>query len=376
MAGVWQNEVVRNYRTWRLSLVFWIAYGLLDAINDYFMSETHGKPPLTVAQALLLCLPAWTVWGLLSPAVLALARRFRGEPVGKQVGVHAAMMVLSTVAMSGVYTFFESHWGRMHWASPFTPRHWIHNALCWTPLCLIVYFAVLGFAYAVDSARATREQALKNAELAQQLAHAQLGALRMQLQPHFFFNTLNSISMMVRAGENKCAVEMLAVLGDVLRTLLRRSPALETTLTDELAFLRRYLEIEQVRFGERLTVNWEIDEGVDEAMVPPLLLQPLIENSLRHGLDPRPDGGVLTVAARRHGDALEIEVTDDGVGLRPGFSAEESTGVGLTNTRGRLERMYGAAATLALENEPTGGVRVRCRLPYHLSAMGPRAVAA
>jgi hypothetical protein len=352
-----------------------MAYGLLDAINDYFMSETHGKPPLTLVQALLLCLPAWLVWGFLSPAVVALARRFRGERVGKQVLVHAGMMALSTVTMSGVYTFFESHWGRMHWASPFTPRHWAHNAICWIPLCLIVYAAVLGFAYAVDSARRTREQALKTAELAQQLAHAQLGALRMQLQPHFFFNTLNSISMMVRAGENTCAVEMLAVLGDVLRTLLRRSPALETTLADELAFLRRYLEIEQVRFGERLTIRWEIGDDVDAAMVPPLLLQPLIENSLRHGLDPRPDGGVLTVAARRHGEALEIEVADDGVGLRPGFSAEESTGVGLTNTRGRLERMYGAAASLGLENDPSGGVRVRCRLPYHVNAMAPKVAA-
>jgi two-component system LytT family sensor kinase len=370
---------VRSNQTWRalrVSMAFWTAYGLLDASNDYFMSASHGKPPLTFVQALLLALPLWIVWGLLSPVVLTLARRVRAAAVGRLVLVHTAMFALATIIFGGVYTLFESHWGRGHWAQPFSVGHWVHNALCYTPLCVIAYGAVVGVAYAVDSARRTREQALKNAELAQQLAHAQLGALRMQLQPHFFFNTLNSISMMVRAGDNKCAVEMLAVLGDVLRTLLRRSPALETTLSDELAFLRRYLEIEQVRFGERLTVKWDIDSNADEAMVPPLLLQPLIENSLRHGLDPRPDGGVLTVAARRQGDALEIEVSDDGVGLRPGFSAEESTGVGLTNTRGRLERMYGAAATLALENDPTGGVRVRCRLPFHVNAMPPRAVAA
>src|SRR5262249_40295023 len=160
---------------------------------------------------------------------------------------------------------------------PFSFGHCVRSAVRYTPLCLIAYGAVVGFAYAIDSARRTRQEALKNAELAQQLAHAQLGALRMQLQPHFFFNTLNSISRVVRAGENKCAAETLAVLGDVLRTLLRRSPALETSLSDELAFLRRYLEIEQVRFGERLTVKWDIGSEVDEAMVPPLLLQPLIE---------------------------------------------------------------------------------------------------
>jgi sensor histidine kinase YesM len=257
----------------------------------------------------------------------------------------------------------------MHYNKPFSLRHWGHNMLCWIPMALIVYGACVGIAYAIDYARRTREQQLTSAELARQLAHAQLGALRMQLQPHFFFNTLNSISMMVRAGENRRAVEMLAGLGDVLRTLLRRSPALETTLSDELAFLRRYLEIEEVRFGERLVVKWELEPGVEEALVPPLLLQPLIENALRHGLDPRPDGGVLTVAAQRRDEALELVVADNGVGLRPGFSAHASTGLGLTNTRARLERMYGATAALEVHDAPDGGVRVRCKLPYHVQAV-------
>jgi two-component system LytT family sensor kinase len=360
---------VRHNRAFWFSLAFWSAFGFLDMADDYFMTEAHGGPPLSLAQAFWLCVPTWVTWGLMTPLVFAVARRVRPAPLGPRLSVHAGMLVLTTTVMALVFTIFESHWGRMHYNKPFSLRHWGHNILCWTPMALIVYGACVGIAYAIDYAKRTREQQVASADLARQLAHAQLGALRMQLQPHFFFNTLNSISMMVRAGENRRAVEMLAGLGDVLRTLLRRSPALETTFSDELAFLRRYLEIEEVRFGERLTIQWDVDAGVDEALVPPLLLQPLIENALRHGLDPRPDGGVLSVAAHRRGEAFEIVVSDNGVGLRPGFSADDSTGLGLTNTRARLERMYGAAAALDVQDAPGGGVRVCCKLPYHVQAV-------
>ena len=360
---------MRQHRAFWLSLAFWTAFGFLDMADDYFMTEAHGGPPMTLAQAFFLCVPTWFTWGLMTPLVFALANRLRGATRARSLASHAGMLVVTTTVMALVFTIFESHWGRMHYHKPFSLRHWGHNILCWTPQNVIVYGACVGIAYAIDYARRTREQQVTSAELAQKLAHAQLGALRMQLQPHFFFNTLNSIAMMVRAGENRCAVEMLAGLGDVLRTLLRRSPALETTLSDELSFLRRYLEIEEVRFGERLVVKWEIGAGVDEALVPPLVLQPIIENALRHGLDPRPDGGVLVIAAQRVGDALELTVTDNGVGLRPGFSAEDSTGLGLTNTRARLERMYGASAALDVHDGPESGVRVHCKLPYHVHAV-------
>jgi hypothetical protein len=369
---------VRNHRVFWLSIAAWSTFGLFASVDDYLMMEAHGGPPKPLSHFLIVGVPCWVLWGLSMPLVLTLLRRMQRWSTPRRIAAHGGMLLVATIGMALVYTLCEwlAHAPHGHGPQQMTLARVAHNFFCWIPMCLIAYVTVVGIASAIDYARRTREQALMTAQLAQQLTHAQLGALRMQLQPHFFFNTLNSISMMVRAGENKRAVEMLAVLGEVLRTLLRRSPSLETTLADELAFLRRYLEIEQVRFGERLEVRFVLGAEVDDALVPPLMLQPLIENALRHGIDPRPDGGVLTVAAQRRGEALEIEVADDGVGLPPGFCAEESSGLGLTNTRARLERMYGPAASLAVDNGPAGGVRVRCRLPFHVQAMPPTAVAA
>jgi LytS/YehU family sensor histidine kinase len=148
--------------------------------------------------------------------------------------------------------------------------------------------------------------------------------------------------------------------------MLRHSPDLESTLADELALLRRYLEIEQVRFGDRLRIVWRIDEQAMLGMVPPLILQPVVENALRHGLWPLPDGGELAIAARRVADQLEIDVIDQGVGLAPGVDVGGSRGVGLANVRTRLDRMYGGTAGLDVVAGSARGVRVRMRLPFHI----------
>jgi len=190
----------------------------------------------------------------------------------------------------------------------------------------------------------------------------------MQLQPHFLFNTLNSVAMLIRTGDPARAVEMTTLLADVLRALLRTSSDLEAPLASELEILRQYLEIEQIRFGDRLRIAWRVDEQAGRALVPPLILQPVVENALRHGLWPLTEGGELAIAARRAGAELELEVTDQGVGLSPGFDPDRSTGVGLANVRARLARMYGAAAGLDVTAGTACGVRVRLRLPYRVGA--------
>jgi LytS/YehU family sensor histidine kinase len=160
---------------------------------------------------------------------------------------------------------------------------------------------------------------------------------------------------------------MVALLGEVLRGLLRTSSDLEAPLASELQLLRKYLEIEQIRFGDRLCVAWHVDDEVTGALVPPLILQPVVENALRHGLWPRTEGGALAISARRAGAELELEVVDQGVGLAPGFDPDRSTGVGLANVRARLARMYGADAGLEVIAGATCGVRVRLRLPYRVA---------
>src|SRR6185436_7564987 len=191
-----------------------------------------------------------------------------------------------------------------------------------------------------------RERELAASQLQGQLAHAQLQALRMQLNPHFLFNALNSISMLVRGGRSGEAVRMLAGLGDLLRGVLEEERPNEVPLREELDFLTRYLAIEQIR-ADRLQVRMEVAPELMEARVPTLILQPLVENAIRHGISRSSAAGLVEIGARRENGSLLLSVRDDGPGLSAGDGRE---GVGLTNTRARLARMYGDAQGLVLEN--------------------------
>jgi LytS/YehU family sensor histidine kinase len=184
----------------------------------------------------------------------------------------------------------------------------------------------------------------------------------MQLNPHFLFNSLNAITVLVRDQDTAAASRTLELLSDLLRQVLRTDESHETTLSRELEFLQRYLAIEQVRFSDRLRPRIEINPAVARAAVPRFLLQPLVENALRHGIARRADAGRVEVSANREDDELVLTVRDDG----PGLSATPTeTGVGLSNTRARLAALYGAHATLHVGNAEGGGVIATVRLPYH-----------
>jgi LytS/YehU family sensor histidine kinase len=187
----------------------------------------------------------------------------------------------------------------------------------------------------------------------------------MELNPHFLFNALNAASGLVRKQQNDAAVDMLARLGDLLRTTLDREMPAEVALSEEIQYLGRFVDIELVRFGDRLRVTWDIDPEVRNALVPPLILQPLVENALRHGIGRRPGPAQLRVSARRTGLHLELAVRDSGEGLVPDGRAPRD-GIGLSNTRARLAELYGAeAASLEIADVPGGGVRARLLLPFH-----------
>jgi LytS/YehU family sensor histidine kinase len=306
------------------------------------------------------------VWALATPAIVRLSQRFpTWPPRARAVAVHIAAWLVVSVAFA-ITTMLASHVFPVA-ATP-NPAAWPtrvwQNLISWSPSLLMAYAAIIGVGHALSYAAQVQREQSEKAALATQLVEAQLGALRMQLQPHFLFNTLNSIAMLVRRADNDRAVEMIALLGEVLRTLLRGSSDLEASLTAELALLRRYLAIEQIRFADRLRVTWKIDPDVEPAQVPPLILQPIVENALRHGLWPRAEGGELVITARRIADDLELEVADDGVGLAAEFSLDHTRGVGLANTRTRLDRMYGAATALEVARRAPRGVSVRLRMPF------------
>ncbi len=187
----------------------------------------------------------------------------------------------------------------------------------------------------------------------------------MQMQPHFLFNSLNAISVIVRDRDTATALRMLEQLSDMLRRVMRADRPPEVTLAEELDFVRQYLAIEEIRFSDRLRPRYAIDPALLTALVPEFLLQPLVENALRHGLAKRVDATLLRIEARREGDELVLTVTDDGPGP-DGRAAEPGEGVGLGNTRERLQTLYGDRSRLQLTRTPEGGAVATVRIPYHV----------
>ena len=219
-------------------------------------------------------------------------------------------------------------------------------------------FVILGHALAFRAEAQAR--AVREAQLESQLARAQFQALQRQLQPHFLFNTLHTISALVHRDVD-AADRMIERLGDLLRMTLRRGDAAEVPLAEELEHVRHYLEIEQTNMGRRLTVSIDVPLDVMSCAVPALLLQPLVENAVRHGLAPRAAGGHVRIAAARAGSSLELSVEDDGIGFGTGASR---VGIGLENTRQRLQQLYGGGGRFRLESPAHGGVEVRMTLPF------------
>jgi signal transduction histidine kinase len=228
---------------------------------------------------------------------------------------------------------------------------------------LLIYAAIVGVGQAMAFHGRYRERQIAAARLEAQLAAARLEGLRAQLQPHFLFNSLHIIAARARAGDNGGVVRLLSGLGDLLRHSFETS-ATHHSLADELALVERYLDIQRVRFGDRLRVSIDATPEAAAARVPLFIVQPLIENALRHGLASRVAHGQVRIDARREADSLRIDVIDDGVGLPAGWTLETSPGTGLRNLASRLEAEFGTRQALTVTAVPKGGVRVAVSLPF------------
>jgi signal transduction histidine kinase len=306
----------------------------------------------------------WLILGALTPITYHLARRFplRRPRLSRNVLAHLGGALVLCVGWAGAGVAMRIVLGTTWQGVPLS-RQLVSWTLISLPWSVFIYFAVLGcmhaFAYFVEA----RERETQAAQLEAQLAGARLGALRMQLHPHFLFNSLNAITVLVRDQHTREATRMLELLSDVLRQVLRTDPSHEVPLADELRFLDQYLAIEQVRFSDRLTVVFAVDANVRDAAVPGFVLQPLVENALRHGLADRSENGVVEIGARREEGDLLLWVRDNGVGL-PGGEVPRGAGLGLANTRERLATLYGTRARLDVTHAPDGGAMATVRLPY------------
>jgi LytS/YehU family sensor histidine kinase len=230
-------------------------------------------------------------------------------------------------------------------------------------LNLIVYAAILAISYTVESRRRLAVRETEAARLSTQLAEAQLKALRRQLEPHFLFNTLHAIAGLVRDQRNSAAVGMIAGLSDLLRRVLEDAGRQEVPLGEELEFLDRYLEIQRVRFAHRLHVELNVPRELYTAQVPSLILQPMVENAIQHGIGKLVEGGAIRIAASRTDGALTIAVHNDGPALCADWDGPRA-GIGISNTRARLGSLYGASWALEIRNHAEGGVEAVVTVPY------------
>jgi two-component system, LytTR family, sensor kinase len=350
---------------WLWITAIWFAGGLFDASQTLLIMRAEGThhawlPPFVTE------LTAWLPWALATPLITGLTRR---HPVSRDtavstVALHLAALVTISLVAAAWYALLEmmlNPWAHPQGPDPFMAL-WRTALLSQSLTYLIVYTLILTITYVVDSRASMARQQTETARLNEELSRAQLAALRQQMEPHFMFNTLNSITGLVRDHRNAAAVSMIVGLSEFLRRALADSHRSQVTLAEEVEYLQRYLDIQKVRFAERLQVSVDIPGELLQVQVPNLLLQPLVENAIKHGIAKRVAGGAIRVAAARRNGKLCLSVYNDGPGSPVDWQATH-TGTGIANLRTRLQILHGSEFELQLRHTDTDGVEVSVTLP-------------
>jgi hypothetical protein len=359
------TRIATRSTRWLWIAAIWLAGGLFDASQTVFIMRAEGRHaawlPLFAIE-----LASWLPWALVTPFIVTLARRYpilRGASVctvSIHLGAFAAVSAVAEV-WSTVLQMLFNPWGNRKW--PTFMDTWATTLLFQVLTFLIAYALILTVTYVVDARESMARQMTETARLNEELSKAQLAALRRQMEPHFMYNTLNSIAGLVRDSRNDAAVGMIVGLSEFLRRASEDSHRSQVTLQEEVEYLQRYLDIQKVRFGERLQVSVDIPPDLLHAQVPNLLLQPLVENAIKHGISKRVSGGAVRVAGACHNGNLRLSVYNDGPSLPTDWEVTQ-TGVGIGNLRTRLQILHGKESELQLRCADARGVEVLVTLPF------------
>jgi two-component system LytT family sensor kinase len=372
----------RDLRNYPLYFLIWTIIGIFffsQALSQKFFS----RDPTPWWHYLISWLVGVYLWAFLMPGILWLGRRFPIERRNwvRRVALHLLLGVTVSLVQLAIEAAILSRLGVFPALMSTFVSTFAFLLVVGFHTGVMTYFEVLGVQYGITYYQNYQERKqealrleLRSSELQSRLVQAQLGMLKMQLQPHFLFNTLNAIMVLVRQQKSKEAEQTLAHLSDLLRCVLEDVEAQEVPLRRELEYLQLYLSIEQVRFQDRLRVEISADPAILDAALPQMVLQPVVENAIRHGVGKSSSAGRIKISAVRSNDTLELRVQDDG----PGFSSEASAGnhstarpasqsqrIGLANTRARLKQLYGEEARLTTGNVQPHGAVVTITLPYH-----------
>ena len=355
---VLSRPIVRYGVIWGI----WTIVTLFFSTQVYLMDYATGRP-IFYMRAFLIQAVACYLWALATPLVLWLARRFRIERRNwvRMVSLHVLFSFPLCVVLLSLH--FAIQMKIVARPEVITPLRTFNYAYYHLDRWLLIYWSILLVSHAFNYYNSFRKGELKASQLHTQLVQSQLEALKMQVHPHFLFNTLHSISALL-SKDTEAARKMITRLGDFLRLTLENSGSMEVTLQQEIEFLNGYLEIERIRFQDRLVTDIRVDPEVLDVRVPNLILQPIVENAMRHAIGNSTSGRVEITAAPRNG-VVRIEVKDNGPGI-PGdriLEARRGRGLGLANTRARLVGLYGDAAHFELSNDPSGGLVVTLEIP-------------
>lgn len=348
---------------WSAIVALWLFVGLVLTIEVYF-STRPSRPDVEFWDVAQGQYQRAAFWAVLAPFVLWL-RSAVPLRAGRWFGGIAFHFTVSLLVMAAYFlvrmfllmleegTPLAEFWPMAR--SSFYGRNLIDMGYYWS---------VIGAGYAFEVREKYQRESLKAAQLESRLIETELRALKHQLNPHFLFNTMNTIAVLVREGKNDAAVGLIARLSTLLRMSLDNTRVQTVTLRQELEFLTRYLEIQQARFGERLIFRTDTDPRSLNAVIPNLILQPIVENAILHGIAQRAAGGHVEIVTRVHEQRLEMEVRDDGPGFESDPRGRIKEGIGLTNTRERLDRHYGKDHQMVLRSEKGRGVTVSLVLPF------------
>lgn len=351
----------------------WTLLAVLSAVETYVMQSVHG-PAVPWSLAFRRSFEEWYSWAVLSLGVIWMGNRFPFQS-GRALRwtlIHTTGSAVFSVACAVAVSWLLTGQRSVQDGNILT----FHRAFSKIILnyCLFnatMYWLVLLGHHGWMYYQRYRERERQASALTTELMQARLNLLRLQLNPHFLFNTLNTISALIHEDPNT-ADKVLVRLGQLLRRTLDMAETQEVSLREELDFLDGYLDIERARFEERLTVENDIEPGVTQFLVPALILQPLVENAIRHGIEPREEMGRVRICVRRAGrDQLELKVSDNGPGFPNGETAPLREGVGLSNTRSRLSHLYGAEHTFEMRRTPEGGLEVRLLIPCRTEPVTP-----
>jgi two-component sensor histidine kinase len=350
----------------------WVMLGVIYAAPTYIevRAAQHGHMAWRIFTWSIL---TWLVWAALTPAIAWLARHYSlvGEAWKRNLIVHLPAFLFMSVLHSAAATAI------ILWIKPFdnmgeSPKEFWPRFVSRVPesfgFDLLVYGGAIGVFYAIDYYRKYREREFQASRLEAQLAQAQLDSLRMQLHPHFLFNTLNNIVGLVRDNKNNAAVNMLVGLSELLRHTLEHSSRHEVELREEINFIKLYLSIQEVRFSDRLRIELDIDPRTTKALVPNLILQPLTENALRHGIGRTANSGLIGISSAVTDGHLRLTVYDEGAGLPDDWQLKGSVGIGLANTIARLQQLYDDDQQFDIRNRAEGGVEVVILMPFRTSS--------